>query len=80
MDRSEQVAPRWLTTKAAGAHTSLCPDYLRKLRRIGGGPRFTRVGVAVRYDINELDAWMAARTATSIAEEAANEMAAGGAA
>ena len=64
-------APRWVSTKCAAEHCGLNHDFLRKLRRVGGGPRYVKIGTAVRYDVNELDRWMAERTFSSTADEAA---------
>lgn len=66
-----QHPPAWLTTKQAAALLALHPDTLRRYRRDGGGPPFARVGRVVRYKLAELDAWMAQRSATSTAQEAA---------
>lgn len=75
MNRSEEATTRWLCTKAAAQYCGIHFDTLRRLRREGGGPPFTRVpGTrAVRYDVNALDAWMRAATFASTAEEAAGD-------
>ncbi len=70
MNRSENAVARWVATKAAATYVGLHEDTLRKLRRTGG-PRYARVGGAIRYDIRELDAWMGEQTFASTAEEAA---------
>lgn len=62
---------RYVDTKSAAHHVSLHPDTLRRYRREGGGPPYSRVGRAVRYDIEELERWMAERTVSHMAEEAA---------
>ena len=63
----------WLTTKVAATYVGLHHDTLRRLRREGGGPRFTRVPgtTAIRYSIDVLDAWMAEGSFASTAEEVA---------
>lgn len=63
--------PKFGTTKYVARRGSLSSEHLRKLRRIGGGPPFIRVGRAVRYDISKFDAWMRSRTFTSGADESA---------
>lgn len=63
--------PAWLTTKQAAALLVLHPDTLRRYRREGGGPPFARIGRVIRYKLAVLEAWMAQRTATSTADEAA---------
>jgi hypothetical protein len=60
-----------MATKAAATYCGLHEDTLRKMRTTGGGPRYARVGAAIRYDIRELDRWMAERTFASTADEAA---------
>jgi excisionase family DNA binding protein len=61
----------WLTPKEAAALLALHPDTLRRYRREGGGPPFTRIGRVVRYSLAAVEAWMAQRSATSLADEAA---------
>ena len=61
----------FVDTKTASRHLSLHPDTLRRLRREGGGPRYSRIGRAVRYDLRELERWMAERSVNHVAEEAA---------
>jgi predicted DNA-binding transcriptional regulator AlpA len=41
------------------------------LRSIGGGPRFLKLGRAVRYSESDLDAWLSARVVGSTSERAA---------
>jgi Helix-turn-helix domain len=42
-------------------HADLSISFLRKLRRRGGGPPFTKIGKAIRYDFDKLAAWLQAR-------------------
>ncbi|MCA8975622.1 MAG: helix-turn-helix domain-containing protein [Planctomycetes bacterium] len=63
--------PAWLSTKQAAALLAVHPDTLRRYRREGGGPPFSRIGRAVRYSATALDAWMQQRSATSTTDEAA---------
>jgi hypothetical protein len=44
---------------------------LKDLRQSGGGPRYVRVGSAVRYRSDWLDAWAEANAVSSTSEEAA---------
>jgi predicted DNA-binding transcriptional regulator AlpA len=49
---------RSLRTKEAAARVGLAESTLEKLRCLGGGPPFYRVGAKrVLYDSGELDAW-----------------------
>lgn len=61
----------YLTTRGAAKLLGLHPDTLRRLRREGGGPPFVRIGRAVRYRLDVVDAWAAARTFKSTTDEAA---------
>jgi hypothetical protein len=44
---------------------------LKDLRQRGGGPRYVRIGSAVRYRSDWLDAWAEATAVSSTSEEAA---------
>jgi hypothetical protein len=44
---------------------------LKDLRQAGGGPRYVRIGSAVRYRSDWLDAWAEANAVSSTSEEAA---------
>ena len=67
----------WLSTKQAAARLGIHADTLRRYRRIGGGPPFSRIGRAVRYRIEALEAWMGERLVASTAQEAAASSGAG---
>lgn len=58
--------------KGAAAYTGFGEGYLNKLRCKGGGPVFIKKAGVVRYDPNDLDAWLAAlkRRSTSEGETA----------
>lgn len=49
---------RWLRTPQAAGITGLAIPTLNKLRVIGGGPPFIKLGRAVLYEQAELCAWM----------------------
>ncbi|MEY9885562.1 helix-turn-helix transcriptional regulator [Bradyrhizobium sp. USDA 329] len=51
-------AEKYLTSKEAAAYLRSSTSTLAKLRMNGSGPRFTRIGRAVRYREGDLDAWM----------------------
>jgi hypothetical protein len=66
-----------LDTVAAATYIGAKPNYLEKLRCNGDGPIFIKLNGLVRYDPDDLDAWLDAgkRTSTSdnsIAFEAAH--------
>jgi hypothetical protein len=62
--------PKYTNTKDAAAHLACSVSFLEKCRGAGGGPRFHKIGKAVRYKIDELDAYAAAREHGSTAEYA----------
>lgn len=51
----------WMRTPEAARHVGLAPATLSKLRCAGGGPKFTRLGRAVVYDVVDLESWVAAQ-------------------
>lgn len=62
---------RYGDTHAIAELTSLSVDYLKQLRVKGGGPAFSRIGVAVRYRIGDVQAWMASKSVTSTSQREA---------
>lgn len=55
----QHVSSPWLSTKEAARHVGLHPDTLRRLRRQGRGPRFSRVGRRlIRYSLDALNEWL----------------------
>jgi hypothetical protein len=64
-------APTYTDTRGAAAHLACSASYLEKERVAGGGPRFIKIGKAVRYKIDDLDAWASSRTFASTSEYAA---------
>lgn len=50
-----------IDTIAAAGRLGVTASFLRKLRRLGGGPPFYRIGSLVRYDPADLDEWLAAQ-------------------
>lgn len=56
---AELVARRILRTSQAAEYVGLSRSTLEKMRPLGRGPRFVRLGSrAVGYDIGDLDAWL----------------------
>ncbi len=60
----------YLNCDQAGAHLKLSPRTLEKLRTIGGGPRFRKLGRRVVYTLSDLDAWADARACHSTSDPA----------
>jgi hypothetical protein len=61
-----------LDTAEAAIYTNTKPNYLEKLRCTGDGPVFIKRNGLVRYDPDDLDAWLEAgkRRSTSETEAA----------
>lgn len=57
------------TTAEAAAYAGLRPNYLDKLRCIGGGPTYIKMNGTIRYDYDDLDAWLEARKRISTSGE-----------
>jgi len=57
-----------IDTEAAATYTGTKPNYLEKLRCTGGGPIFVKRGGLVRYDPDDLDAWLEAGKRRSTSE------------
>ena len=63
-------AAAYLNCEEAGAHLNLSPRTLEKLRTIGGGPRFRKLGRRIVYKIVDLDAWAESRACESTSDPA----------
>ena len=59
--RAAPISSPKLRTPDAARHVGLAPATLSKLRCIGGGPTFIKLGRAVVYDVAALDASIAAQ-------------------
>ncbi len=57
-----------LDTETVASYTGLSPVTLRKWRMTGAGPRFCRLGRAVRYRKAAVDAFLAGREYSTTAE------------
>lgn len=58
-----------LTTNQAAERCNLSRRTLEKLRLTGGGPIYIRLGGAVRYRAEDLDAWIAANRRRSTSDD-----------
>jgi predicted DNA-binding transcriptional regulator AlpA len=63
-----EVTPRVLRNRQAATYVGLRPATLEKMRVIGYGPRFVRLGRAIGYRIDDLDEWLASRRFRSTTE------------
>jgi hypothetical protein len=59
----QQPAPRLVPSREAARYIAMSESWLRKTRVNGGtdGPPFYREGGAIRYQVADLDAWLAQR-------------------
>ena len=70
-DRRSRSTPRSLIERDASDYIGWSVGWLRDRRRHGGGPPFIRVNRAVRYRVDDLDAWLAAHRVEPRGPEAA---------
>lgn len=56
------------TTKEAAAYVRLGAPTLERFRITGDGPSYLKLGGAVRYRRDDLDAWLATRLTRSTSE------------
>lgn len=59
-----------LNTKEAANYVRLGKPTLERFRISGGGPRYCKLGGAVRYRKADLDTWLESRLVQSTSEEA----------
>ena len=59
-----------LTTKEAAAYVRLGKPTLERFRLSGDGPRYCKLGGAVRYRRSDLDAWLESRLTRSTSDAA----------
>jgi len=66
-DQERQGWQNYFDTRAAADYLGLSPKYLEKLRWLGGGPAFYRLG-GIRYLQRDLDVWRETRRRTSTSD------------
>jgi predicted DNA-binding transcriptional regulator AlpA len=59
---------RNLNVSQAAQYTNLSESFLNRLRSIGGGPTFFKVGSRVLYSSIDIDQWLASRRRTSTSD------------
>jgi excisionase family DNA binding protein len=59
---------RLLTQAEAAELLCLGERTLERLRLVGGGPKFVRLGRSIRYRLADVEAWVAARVVGSTSE------------
>lgn len=65
--RAKKGSP-FLDTAQAAHYVGLSRRTLEKMRTLGGGPTYRKHGRYVRYHIDDLNAWSAARTKLSTSD------------
>jgi predicted DNA-binding transcriptional regulator AlpA len=58
-----------LRTPQAAEYVGLSPRTLEKARLTGDGPPFRKIGRAVIYDTDDLDAWLASHVRSTTADQ-----------
>jgi len=59
---------RMMDTTEAAAYAKLGKSTLDKLRVLGGGPHFLKIGRRVIYDIADIDDWLSSHRRRSTSE------------
>lgn len=72
-DSQTGATATYLNCEQAGAHLNLSPRTLEKLRTIGGGPRFRKLGRRIVYKVADLDSWADSRSCESTSDPAYGE-------
>jgi hypothetical protein len=65
---SPLLPPRMVDTATAAVYLGLAKNTLEKMRVYGSGPRFAKYRRAVRYSVDELNAWIQKNSADSTSE------------
>lgn len=58
-----------LNTAQVADFLNLSTSYLNKLRLVGGGPRFVKIGRRVAYDFADLTEWIESRKRSSTSQQ-----------
>lgn len=67
-----QVSPahsKMMRTADAAAYCGSCASTFEKLRLYGGGPPYSKLGRRVVYNVDDLDAWLAANKRRSTSDQ-----------
>jgi predicted DNA-binding transcriptional regulator AlpA len=65
----ELTARRLVATPAAAAYAGMSASTFNKLRLTGNGPRYAKINMAVRYDLADVDDWLARKKRQSTSEQ-----------
>jgi hypothetical protein len=58
MNQGDQTIPQMLREKRTAQILDCSVAALRKWRRLGSGPKFVRLGRAIRYNLRDLEAYL----------------------
>lgn len=58
LERATLVPDEWMAPPRAAKYADSSTSTLAKLRLRGGGPRFCRIGRAIRYRRADIDDWL----------------------
>ncbi len=58
----------FISTLELAKATDTRVNWWEKLRLVGGGPRYTKLGRLVRYRVSDIEAWFSERTAESTSQ------------
>jgi predicted DNA-binding transcriptional regulator AlpA len=64
-----QAQFKMLRTAEAAAYCGSCASTFEKLRLYGGGPLYSKLGRRVVYNVEDLDAWLAANKRRSTSDQ-----------
>ena len=64
-------ARRWFRVKSAAHYLGIGAGTLNKMRLVGNGPAYSKLGHTVVYDIADLDRWATERRVRSTSERPA---------
>lgn len=67
----KEAAMEMMNVEEAARYVRLATSTLNRFRSAGSGPRYAKLGGAVRYRKADLDAWLSSRIITSTNEVAA---------
>jgi excisionase family DNA binding protein len=67
--RTAEIIAQNLSVPEAARYTGLSEAFLNRLRSVGGGSPFYKVGTRVLYNRSDLDHWLASRKRVSTADD-----------
>ena len=68
MQNQTGISPKYVRTRDAAAFLGLGESTLEKLRCVGNGPVFSKLGKTVVYALGDLEKWAADRAVRSTSE------------